>query len=244
MNSELRKAINYKITLWRKYQKYRNDKNWGKYSKQRNKVTKLKRESIRLYFAERCGREPKSKDFWPTIRPFLTNKGCTGHESITITDNDKIITDITEISEKFNTFFVNVAKDIGTAPDELPQEDHPSIRTIKANTQLFFRKCRQRHRYCTWWTSSGRSPKYPDNKSKHTTLWNKFWFQTSGRIQGFWILEEDWTEEGHRSGQHFIKNNPYDKTSHHPTNNKFCKQNDKGIQIYWRIEICKSISNF
>ena len=105
MNSELRKAINYKRTLWRKYQKYRNDKNWSKYSKQRNKVTKLKFESIRLYFAERCGGGPKSKDFWPTIRPFLTNKGCTGHESITITDNDKIITDITEISEKFNTFF-------------------------------------------------------------------------------------------------------------------------------------------
>ena len=112
MNSELRKAINYKKSLWRKFQNVKSDKNWNKYSKQRNYVTKLKRESIKLYFSERCGGGPKSKDFWPTIRPFLTNKGWINDDKITISENSKLITDTTQICEKFNTFFVNVAKEI------------------------------------------------------------------------------------------------------------------------------------
>ena len=97
MNSELRKAINCKKSLWRKFLKVNSDKNWNKYAKQRSLVTKLKRKSVKLYFAERCGGRPKSKDFWPTIRPFLTTK---------------VLTDTVEICEKFNTFFANVAKDI------------------------------------------------------------------------------------------------------------------------------------
>jgi hypothetical protein len=38
-------------------------------------VNKIKKQSIRNYFIERCAGGPKSKHFWPTIKPFLTNKG-------------------------------------------------------------------------------------------------------------------------------------------------------------------------
>ena len=105
MNSELRRAINFKKTLRRQYLKSKTDKNWHKFTTQRNLVTKLKRQSIKLYFAERCGGGTKSSDFWPTIRPFLTNKGSQNSENIAISDNGKIITDTNEICEKFNTFF-------------------------------------------------------------------------------------------------------------------------------------------
>ena len=77
--------------------------------------------------------QTKSSDFWPTIRPFLTNKGSQNSENIAISDNGKIITDTSEICEKFNTFFVNVAKDIGDGAGCLSPEDHPSIRAIRAN---------------------------------------------------------------------------------------------------------------
>ena len=96
----------------------------------------LKRESIKLYFSERCGGGPKSRDFWPTIRPFLSNKGSISDEKITISENSKIITDTSEICNKFNTFFVNVAKDIGSDSVCLSPEDHPSIQAIKANVPL------------------------------------------------------------------------------------------------------------
>ena len=133
MNSELRKAINYKKALRRKYLNNKNDRNWSKFTKQRNLVTKLKRQSIKLYFAERCGGGTKSSDFWPTIRPFFTNKGSQNGENIAISENGTLITDTSEICEKFNTFFVNVANDIGDGADCLSPEDHPSIRAIRAN---------------------------------------------------------------------------------------------------------------
>jgi hypothetical protein len=41
----------------------------------RNLVNKIKRKSIREYFIERCVGGPKQKDFWPTIKSFITNKG-------------------------------------------------------------------------------------------------------------------------------------------------------------------------
>jgi hypothetical protein len=50
----------------------RSSKSWEQYRKQRNIVTKIKRKSIRNYFLERCVGGPKNKDFWPTIKPFLT----------------------------------------------------------------------------------------------------------------------------------------------------------------------------
>ena len=76
---------------------------------------------------------PKSKDFWPTIRPFLTNKGCINDDKITISENSKFITDTTQICEKCNYFFVKVAKDIGNDSVCLSPEDHPSIQAIRAN---------------------------------------------------------------------------------------------------------------
>ena len=75
----------------------------------------------------------KSRDFWPTIRPFLTNKGSQNSDNIAISENGKIHNDTSEICEKFNSFFVNVAKNIGNSASSLSLEDHPSIRAIRAN---------------------------------------------------------------------------------------------------------------
>ena len=74
MNGELRRAIYKKRMLHNKYKKFKNIFNWETYRKQRNHVTKLRKQSIRLYFFERCSGGPKSKDFWPTIKPFLSSK--------------------------------------------------------------------------------------------------------------------------------------------------------------------------
>ena len=133
MNSELRRATNIKKAGRRKYLKLRADKNWNKFAKQRNLVTKLKRQSIKLYFAERCSGGTKSNDFWPTIRPFLTNKGSQNSESVAISENGKKITDTSEICKNFNTFFVSVAKDIDDSVSCLCPEDNPSIQAIWAN---------------------------------------------------------------------------------------------------------------
>ena len=52
---------------------------------------------------------------------------------ITLPENTKLITDTNEICEKFNIFFINVAKDIGEENGPLVPGDHPSIQAIRAN---------------------------------------------------------------------------------------------------------------
>ena len=75
INKELRKAVYKKRQLHNKYNKCKTKSNWENYRQQRNLVTKIKKRSIKTYFFERCIGGPKSKDFWPTIKPFITNKG-------------------------------------------------------------------------------------------------------------------------------------------------------------------------
>ena len=72
---------------------------------------------LRVYFYKRCAGGPKSKDFWPTIKPFLSMKSCY-------------------LCELFNDHFVNVAKDIGKSSDQYKDDfsDHPSIAKILENT--------------------------------------------------------------------------------------------------------------
>ena len=132
MNSVLRKAVYKKKMLHNKYLKHRSNKNWEKYRLQRNLVNKIKKNSIKQYFFERCTGGPKSNSFWPTIKPFLSNKGNVNNNEIILEENNKIINDQEEVATTFNNFFINVAKDIG--PNlKTGNDEHPSITKIKEN---------------------------------------------------------------------------------------------------------------
>jgi hypothetical protein len=65
---QLRSAVYKKRMTHNKFLKDKSNKNWEAYRKQRNLVTKLKKQSIRTYFYERCVGGPKSTDFYPTIK--------------------------------------------------------------------------------------------------------------------------------------------------------------------------------
>ena len=121
--------------LHNKYQKCRSTQNWELYRSQRNLVNKIKRKSINKYFIERCAGGPKSKDFWPTIKPFLTNKGCNSQKDTVLYNNNILVNDQNEVCEIFNNFFVNVAKDIGKS-DVPADEKHPSVCAIKDNMNI------------------------------------------------------------------------------------------------------------
>jgi hypothetical protein len=60
-----------------KFIKYKSDKNWEIYRKQRNLVTKIKRDSIKTYFYESTAGGPKATSFYPTIKPFLSGMTIT-----------------------------------------------------------------------------------------------------------------------------------------------------------------------
>ena len=119
MNKELRGAIYKKKMYYNKFLQNKSDANWEVhvYRKQWNLVTKIKKNSIKTYFYERTAGGPKSSTFYSTIKnkPFLSNNGIKSNNNIILFENEKIVNDPKEVhvSEIFNNFFINVAKDIG-----------------------------------------------------------------------------------------------------------------------------------
>ena len=80
---------------------------------------------------------PKSKDFWPTIKPFLSQKSTTKNDSnIILKEGDSLIADKKQVCEKMNTFYVNIALNIGIENDLPVDDSHPSIEKIKENANV------------------------------------------------------------------------------------------------------------
>ena len=96
MNSNYRKLIYKTRQAHNKYMKNKSKENWEQFGCLRNLKTKVKRESIQTYFSERCGGGPKSKDFWPTIKPFLSSKSTNkSSNNIILKENDNLVSDQT-----------------------------------------------------------------------------------------------------------------------------------------------------
>ena len=120
MNSELRKAIHQR-NMWRnKHFKNKRDKLARQnYVKLRNKVVKLKKSSIKTYFDRKCNTQFGCKDFYKTVKPFLSDKGsgCNG-SNIILREGDVLITDPFHVADVFNTYYASIA-DYDSVPDGL-----------------------------------------------------------------------------------------------------------------------------
>ena len=64
---------------------------------------------MKTYFLERCTGGAKNVNFWKTVKPFFFKKCNSGDQNIILCEDNKIINDTCEVSEKFNTFFSTVA---------------------------------------------------------------------------------------------------------------------------------------
>ena len=100
---------------------------------QRNLCTKLKRQSIRHYLSERCAGGPRSKEFWSTVKPFLSNKGLLRHSVIMLSENYNIISNQISVASTLNEFFVNAAQDLSAVPIPKDILNHPSNQKITAH---------------------------------------------------------------------------------------------------------------
>ena len=121
INGELRRAINVKRTLRKLSKKYKNK--WEAYRVQRNKVTSLRKKSIKQYFNDRCDPSNNKKSFWNTIRPFLTDKNKGGKNgTIILMENDNLYNAPDDICNIFNNFFASVAdqaqQNVNTPPNQ------------------------------------------------------------------------------------------------------------------------------
>ena len=109
MNSELRKAVHQR-NMWRnKHFKNKRDKLARQnYAKWRNKVV------IKTYFDRKCNTQFGCKDFYKTVKPFLSDKGsgCNG-SNIILREGDVLITDSFHVADVFNAYIA----DYDSAPD-------------------------------------------------------------------------------------------------------------------------------
>ena len=91
------------------------------------------------------------KEFWKTIKPFLTNKGCLENGDIMLTDADEMVTDDKTLAKTFKEQYINtVERSSSLKPEKMEFENsgrnilhsiidryknHPSI--LKACVRYF-----------------------------------------------------------------------------------------------------------
>ena len=130
-----------------KYYKCKCQTNWMNYRKQHNIVTSLRRKSIHNYFYDKC-KEPNAaasgREFWHTIKPFISDKCNSEQSCITLLDDGKIVNDQVQVCNILNDYYVNIPKDIGQ-PDKIYSDsnlediitahsDNESVTRIKNTT--------------------------------------------------------------------------------------------------------------
>ena len=118
------------------------------YKKQRNFCVSLRRKCIKNYLKKLTEKGlTTKKSFWKFMKPFLTNKGFTGNNDITLIHQNKIISDEKQLTKLFNSYYINIVeKGSGTKTFETDFENssvqsvrhivnsyknHPSIIKIK-----------------------------------------------------------------------------------------------------------------
>ena len=52
----------------------------------------------------------KNKEFWKTIKPVLTNKGCLENSDIMLIDDDEMVTDDKTLAKTFNEHYINIVE--------------------------------------------------------------------------------------------------------------------------------------
>ena len=112
MNIELRK-LNYQRNMMRNLKNNQpSHSNYEKYRILRNKCVKVKKQSERTFYAERCDGGPKSQHFWFTIKPFVYSK-YRKSDDIILEENGMIISEKEYVADILNNYFSKIAEGIG-----------------------------------------------------------------------------------------------------------------------------------
>ena len=113
MNTALRKSINVRKMLWRKFTKNRTQYSWQCYRKQRNKVVSLGRKSKQKFLLDKCKFIKTGREFWQTVKPLISDKVKEANTNIILKEDDDIINNQTDVCNMLNHYFINATVDIG-----------------------------------------------------------------------------------------------------------------------------------
>ena len=153
MTKVLRKAIMRRSFLKNKYHKIRSEESQKAFKKQKNYTNRLlKKEQIKYWGNLDLKKYLDNKKFFDTVKPLFSNS-VSGKQKITLVENNELITEDTEVAEKFNKYFIATVsslaitenKDLLTDHTDINDpvekaikkfENHPSILDIKRNVSI------------------------------------------------------------------------------------------------------------
>ena len=153
MTKQLRSEIRHRSRLSNKAKTEKTQMARLAFRKQRNKCTKLLRQSKKAYFEKIT--ESGGKRFWEVIKSFVTDKGAHRNEEYILEEGGELIKDPNKISETFISYFTNIVEHAtGNPPENIPlsetsdiiddilgyYESHASVLSIKEkSTNLSFK---------------------------------------------------------------------------------------------------------
>ena len=111
ITKDLRKAIYTRSKLRNKFIKNPTEVNEKLYKRQRNKCVLVRKKSIKQYFSNITSKDiVTNREFWKTMKPFLTNKGCLDNCDIMLRGDNKMITDGKCLAKLFNEHYINIVE--------------------------------------------------------------------------------------------------------------------------------------
>ena len=117
MTSQLRREIRHRSKLAKICRQDKTPAATLAFHKQRNKCTKLKRESKKSYFIKVT--ENGGKRFWKTIQKFVSDKGAHGNEEFVLEENGVLIKDSREVSEVFLNYYTHIVEHSTGSPQSI-----------------------------------------------------------------------------------------------------------------------------
>ena len=121
ITKDLRKAIYTRSELRNKFIKNPTEVNEKLYKRQRNKCVLIRKKSIKQYFFNITSKGiVTNREFWKTMKPFLTNKGCLDNCDIMLRGDNKMITDDKRLAKLFNEHYINIVeRSSGLKPEKI-----------------------------------------------------------------------------------------------------------------------------
>lgn len=137
MTTELPDAIRCRRKFKPTYHATKNLVDWQKYKDQRNKTSSLRRKLICKYIRSKCddaNGDPRA--FWTIVKPFTHSKNNSGDNTITLKEDNEVITDNNVITLMFNEHFSKIHNNSAEYPvmgNHYGSSSHPSICAIPNN---------------------------------------------------------------------------------------------------------------
>ena len=111
VDKQLRKAIYTRTRLRNKIHRNPSKENKIAYIKQINFCVSLRRKCMKNYLKKLTEKGlTTNKGFWKFMKPFLTNKGFTGNNDITLIHQNKIISYEKQLTKLFNSYYINIVE--------------------------------------------------------------------------------------------------------------------------------------